>query len=62
MDGHNLLALFWLRIYVTSWIVVAPQSSARGLFYSTVYYITFNPICVAQSVSKNGEKNCGRQG
>jgi len=32
---------------------VAPQSSAKDLFYITVYHITLNPICVAQRASTN---------
>jgi hypothetical protein len=28
-------------------------AGAKGQFYSTVYYITLNPICVAQRASTN---------
>jgi hypothetical protein len=35
--------------------VVALQSIAKDLFYSTVYYRTLNLSCEAQRVSKNGE-------
>jgi hypothetical protein len=39
---------------------VAPQSGAKDLFYSAVYYSTLNPICVALRASKKLKKNCGR--
>jgi hypothetical protein len=46
-----------LPSYVTiHHLAVAPQSSAKDQFYSTVYSITLKPICVAQKVSKTLEK------
>jgi hypothetical protein len=35
---------------------VAPQSGAKQIFYCTVYYITLNSNCEAQSASKNLKK------
>jgi hypothetical protein len=34
-------------------LAVAPQSSAKDQFYTSVYNITLNTICVIQIVSKN---------
>jgi hypothetical protein len=34
-------------------LAVAPQSSAKDQSYSTVYYITLNPLDEAQRVSTN---------
>jgi len=49
-----LSALFWLICYVASHhLAVAPQSSVKDQFYSTLYYITLNPIWLAQRASKN---------
>jgi len=39
-------------------LAVAPQSGAKDLFCFTVYYIAFNPIFVAQRLSKNWKKMC----
>jgi hypothetical protein len=38
-------------------LAVAPQSSAKDQSYSTLYYITLNPIVEAQRVSKKFAKN-----
>jgi hypothetical protein len=52
-----LSALFWLSCYVASHhLAVAPQSSVKYQFYSTLYYITLNPIWLAQRASKNLKK------
>jgi hypothetical protein len=54
---HGLPPLFWLSSYVTSHhLVVVPQSGAKDKFYCTVYYITSNSYCEAQSVSENLKK------
>jgi hypothetical protein len=39
-------------------LAVAVQSSAKGQFYSTIYYITLNQIFAAPRVSKNLKKMC----
>ncbi len=45
--------MFWLRSYAASHhLAVAPQSGAKDQLYCTVYYITLNQNCEAQSVSK----------
>jgi hypothetical protein len=38
---------------------MVPQSGAKDQFYSTVYYVTLNPIFVAYRAYKN-KNNCGR--
>ncbi len=35
-----------------------PQSGAKDQFYTSVYYINLNPICVTQKGTKNLKK-CG---
>jgi hypothetical protein len=37
-------------------LAVAPQSSAKEIFYFTVFYITLNSNCDAQKASKNLKK------
>ncbi len=50
---HGRPGLFWFSSYVGSHhLAVAPQSSAKDEFYSTLYYITLNPNCVSQRVPK----------
>jgi hypothetical protein len=45
--------LFWLSTYVACHhLAKATDSSAKDQFYSTVYYIYLNQICVAQRASK----------
>ncbi len=52
-----LPALFWLSIYVASHhLAVVPQSGAKDQFYCIVSYITLNPNCEAQGLSKNLKK------
>ncbi len=36
------------------------QSGAKDQFYSSIYYKTLSPICLAQRGSKNLEEKCGR--
>jgi hypothetical protein len=38
-----------------------PQSGAKDQYYSSVYYIALNPICVNQKVSLNEEDRVGSQ-
>jgi hypothetical protein len=39
---------FWLSNYLAcQCLAVVPQSGAKHQFYSTDYYMTLNPICVA---------------
>jgi hypothetical protein len=45
--------LFWLSSNVASHhLAVVPQSSAKDQFYTKIYYITLNPSCISQRVSK----------
>ncbi len=38
-------------------IAVVTQTNAKDKFYSTVYFIILNPICVDQRLFKNEKKN-----
>ncbi len=53
-NWHGPPALFWLHSHAACYhLAVAPQLGVKDQFYRTLYYITLDPICVAQRASKN---------